>query len=227
MDRSRSKYNTLHRVAVIAMGMTGSEPLCKHQCIRFTKECGAAMAHHHDKNRYALAVGHIAIEWNYLEHDLQQLGYNYLTVDTDVASHMFAFMGNVTKADFIHYLVDRFEKDEAIKAHIIHFLKVYNRLRANRNVVEHGVPALTSSGAFLDEIIKIDRRGDALPFAASQERLDTFLKDLHAAREYAHQIKKMIDVFADDDEGAPDPTAFKKMRLPSRLNVLPFRTEKE
>jgi hypothetical protein len=181
------------------------------------------MTHHHDKNRYALAVGHIAIEWNYLEHDLQQLGHNYLTVDPDVAAHIFAFMGNVTRAEFIGYLVEKFEQDPDVKAHIYHFLKIYNRLRGNRNVVEHGVPALTATGAYLDEIIKIDRRGDALPFAAPQETLDSFLQDLHCARNYAHQIKQMIDILSDDMDDAPDPATLAKPVMPKRLLTLPFR----
>jgi len=185
------------------------------------------MTHHHDKNRYALAVGHIAIEWNYLEHDLQQLGFNYLTVDADVAAHIFAFMGNVTKGEFIHFLIEKFETNAAIKAHVTHFLQIYNRLRGNRNVVEHGVPAMTPSGVYLDEIIKIDRRGDALPFAASQDTLDDFLKDLSAARDYAHQIKRMVDIFTDDEEDAPDPVSFAKPPVPKRLNALPFRTTGE
>lgn len=185
------------------------------------------MAHHHDKNRYALAVGHIAIEWNYLEHDLQQLGNNYLTVDADVAAHIFAFMGNVTKADFIRYLVEKFEPDVATRGHLDHFLKLYNRLRGNRNVVEHGVPALTTSGAYLDEIIKIDRRGDTLPFAASQDTLDRFLKELRLARDYAHEIKRIIDVLADDHDDAPNPATLKKPAMPKRLTALPFRRNNE
>ncbi len=181
------------------------------------------MAHHHDKNRYALAVGHIAIEWNYLEHDLQQLGHNYLTVDPDVAAHIFAFMGNVTRAEFISYLVGKFEQNADIKAHIEHFLKIYNRLRGNRNVVEHGVPALTATGVYLDEIIKIDRRGDALPFAASQDTLDSFLHDLRDARDYAHHIKQMIDILSDDMDGRPDPATLVKPPMPKRLSTLPLR----
>ncbi len=181
------------------------------------------MAHYNDKNRYALTVGHIAIEWNYLERDLQQLGFSYLTVDIDIAAHIFAFMGNVTKAEFIAYLVEKCEENTAIKAHLQHFLKLYNRLRGNRNVVEHGVPALTRSGAYLDEIIKIDRRGDVLPFAASQESLDGFLKELRAARDYAHEIKKLVDVFADDKDNTPSPEILQKPPLPERLSAAPIR----
>lgn len=185
------------------------------------------MSHHHDKNRYALAVGHIAIEWNYLEHDLQQLGNNYLTVDADVAGHIFAFMGNVTKVEFIGYLINKFETDSAIRAHLEHFLHLYNRLRANRNVVEHGLPALTASGAYLDEIIKIDRRGDALPFAAPQATLDGFLHDLRAVRDYAHALKRLIDVLADDNDGPPDAAKLKKPHMPKRLSALPFRKNEQ
>jgi len=185
------------------------------------------MAHRHDKNRYALAVGHIAIEWNYLEHDLQLLGFSYLTVEEDIASHIFAFMGNVTKVEFIDYLVNRFEKSNEVKVHLLHFLKLYSRLRGNRNIVEHGIPALTQSGAYLDKIIKIDRRGDAMPFAASQQTLDAFLKELCTARGYARQIKKRIDLTPDEKDGAPGPVEIEKPTLPKRLHALPFRKREE
>ncbi|MBT8471161.1 MAG: hypothetical protein HKN14_03985 [Marinicaulis sp.] len=178
------------------------------------------MARHPDKNRYALAVGHVAIEWNYLEHDLQQLGYHYLTVDADVAAHIFAFMGNVTKVEFIGYLVEKFETNDAVKPHIHKFLKIYNRLRGNRNVVEHGVPAITETGVYLDKIIKIDRRGDAMPFAASQETLNLFLKDLQRAREYAKAIHDILQ----SKQKAAKANALKKPSLPKRLNSLPFRS---
>jgi hypothetical protein len=185
------------------------------------------MANNPTKNRYALDVGHIAIEWNYLEHDLQLLGFAYLTVEEDVASHIFGFMGNVTKVEFIEYLVDRYEKNKEIKGHLKHFLKIYNRLRGNRNVVEHGIPALTQSGAYLDKIIKIDRRGDAMPFAASQDTLNGFLKDLHRAREYATAIKSMIDLMGEDRENVPGPEEYDRPMMPPRLKSLPFGAKED
>ncbi len=147
------------------------------------------MAHHHDKNRYALAVGHIAIEWNYLERDLQRLAHHYLNMDEETTTHIFAYMGNASRAEFTEWLADRFEQDETLKAHVQHFVALFCRLRANRNIVEHGVPALTRDGAFLGEIIKLSRRSGDMPFAASQATLDAFLKHLRAARGYAVSIQ--------------------------------------
>lgn len=178
---------------------------------------GKTMAHHHDKNRYALAVGHIAIEWNWLERDLQQLALHYLNMDNETAAHMFAFMGNISRADFTAYLAERFEDDDVLKEHITYFIALFHRLRANRNIVEHGVPALTRDGSFLGEIIKIDRRG-AMPFAASQAGLDQFLKSLRAARGYAGTI---IDCIANDC-----PTSsLEKPSMPNRLKAPAQRNE--
>ena len=146
-----------------------------------------------DKNRYAIAVGHVALEWNLLEHDLQRLGARYLTVDDDVTAHIFAFLGNASRIDFIRYLVDKFEDNQLAREHIAHFLDIYNRLRANRNVVEHGMPAITPSGVYLDRIIKIGRRGEEMPFAAPLSALDDLLKDLATTRGYAHAIEECAD----------------------------------
>ncbi len=180
------------------------------------------MAHHPDKNRYALAVGHVAIEWNYLERDLQRLAHHYLTMDAETAAHMFAFMGNVSRADFTAWLVDRFEDDLAVKDHAHHFVRIFQRLRANRNIVEHGVPALTRDGAFLGEIIKLDRRAGDLPFAASQTELDQFLRDLHDARAYVCAILEAVGSDRKDRlDGLAQPD------MPARMRQTRQRVQKD
>jgi hypothetical protein len=180
------------------------------------------MAHHHDKNRYALAVGHTAIEWNYLERDLQRLAHHYLAMDMETAAHMFAFMGNVSRADFTAWLADRFEDDLALKDHIHHFVRVFQRLRANRNIVEHGVPALTRDGAFLGEIIKLDRRAGDMPFAASQKELDRFLKDLHAARDY---VLAILEALGSDQKDRLDNLV--QPEMPARMRTTAQRIDKQ
>ncbi len=176
------------------------------------------MAHHHDKNRYALAVGHIAIEWNYLERDLQRLAHHYLDVDEETAAHIFAYMGNASRAEFTEWLAGRFERDELLKSHVLHFIAVFCRLRANRNIVEHGVPALTRDGAFLGEIIKLGRRTGAMPFAASQATLDGFLKYLRGARDYAVAIQEA-------QTGERDAAALVKPSMPKRMKPTAQRAE--
>lgn len=176
------------------------------------------MAHHHDKNRYALAVGHIAIEWNYLERDLQRIAHTYLAVDEETAAHMFAFMGNASRAEFTEWLAERFEENETLKSHVKHFIAVFCRLRANRNIVEHGVPALTRDGAFLGEIIKLGRRSGDMPFAASQATLDAFLKHLRDARAYAVSIEEAR-------EGDQNPDALIKPAMPKRMAATAQRND--
>ncbi len=178
------------------------------------------MAHHHDKNRYALAVGHIAIEWNFLERELQRLARHYLDIDDETTAHMFAFMGNASRAEFTEWLAERFEKDEELKAHVLHFISVFCRLRANRNIVEHGVPALTRDGAFLGEIIKLGRRTGDMPFAASQETLDAFLKHLREARDYAGAIQEA-------QAGTKKPDALVKPAMPKRMAATAQRNQEQ
>lgn len=176
------------------------------------------MAHHHDKNRYALAVGHIAIEWNFLERDLQCFAHRYLNVDDETAAHIFAYMGNASRAEFTEWLADRHEPNESLKSHITHFVALFHRLRANRNIVEHGVPALTRDGAFLGEIIKLGRRSGDMPFAASQETLDQFLKHLRAARDYAIAIQGA-------QANPSEISALEKPTMPQRMKPTAQRVE--
>lgn len=178
------------------------------------------MAHHHDKNRYALAVGHIAVEWNYLERDMQRLAHHYLDVDAETAAHIFAFMGNASRAEFTQWLAERFETDDALKAHVVHFVAVFARLRANRNIVEHGVPALTRDGAFLGEIIKLSRRAGDMPFAASQGALDAFLKSLCDSRGYAAAIRAAHN-------GEQDSATIVKLAMPERMKATAQRMDEQ
>lgn len=178
------------------------------------------MAHHHDKNRYALAVGHIAIEWNFLERDLQCLALNYLNLDADTVTHMFAFMGNVSRADFTAYLADRYEEDLSLKDHIHHFIHMFHRLRANRNIVEHGVPALTRDGTFLGEIIKLDRRQGDMPYAAPQEEVDKFLQEIAATRRYVIAIREIVEGDKKDLL-----SKLKKPEMPARMHATAQRVD--
>lgn len=168
------------------------------------------MANRHAKNRYALTVGHIAIEWNYLERDLQCLALRYLKMDAQTAAQMFAHMGNVSRAEFVGFLAKRLEDDPDMRAHVLHFVLVFHRLRANRNIVEHGVPALTRDGDFLGEIVKLDRRSGDMPFAASQATLDDFLGHLREAREYISAIRQAA-------EGEASPSEIEKLAMPAKL----------
>jgi len=176
------------------------------------------MAHHHDKNRYALAVGHIAIEWNYLERDLQCLAQRYLGLDEETTARVFAYMGNASRAEFTEWLAGEHETDAVLKSHVAHLVALFHRLRANRNIVEHGVPALTRDGEFLGEIIKLGRRSGDMPFAASQETLDQFLKHLRAARDYAIAIQGA--------QANPDEiSALEKPSMPQRMKPTAQRVE--
>ncbi len=176
------------------------------------------MAHRHDKNRYALAVGHIAIEWNYLERDLQRIALSYLNVDEETTAHIFAYMGNASRAEFTEWLTDRFEESAVLRKHVLHFLALFRRLRANRNIVEHGVPALTRDGAFLGEIIKLARRTGDMPYAASQETLDVFLKHLQEARSFAVALQE-----AQSDAQKID--ALVRPEMPTRMTATAQRNE--
>lgn len=172
------------------------------------------MSQKDDKNRYALSVGHIALEWNLLEHDFQRIGGRYLAIDPEITMHIFAFMGNVSKRDFVQFLIERFEKNETARDYLLHFVNVFHRVRANRNIVEHGLPAITEGGAYLDKIIKISQRGDTMPYAASQTELDEFLKDLRSTRAFAKDIETALDKNGDF-------TGIQKIKMPRRFQTLP------
>jgi hypothetical protein len=149
---------------------------------------------------YAETLGEITIEWNYLERSINAIGYYYLRGDKEVAGHIFAGMGNVSRAEFISYLVNKFEDDTAIAAHVLHLLKMFNTLRENRNILEHSVPYQTSGGVYQEVVTKPNARGERLNFGVPISKLNETLSDMIRTRSYADTISVAIYPDYEDTE---------------------------
>lgn len=144
------------------------------------------------RSEYAEILGEIAIEWNYLERALHRLGYAYLKGDSGVASHIFSNMGNVSKITFIEYLVERFESDQEIAVCARHFMKAFNILRENRNILEHATPFQTREGIYQSAISKTNKRGVRVSFYAPIKELKETLEGIRNFRGFGVCIDAAI-----------------------------------
>lgn len=140
---------------------------------------------------YARVVGEIAIAWNLLERRLDSIAFMYLELDSPTAGFILGEMGNATKADFATFLIERFEENTVIKEHALHAVKLINRARENRNIVEHAHPH-EYRGSYEGTVYKIDRRTDYKVFDAPMPMLKELSKAMREAETYIRWIQHAI-----------------------------------
>jgi hypothetical protein len=147
---------------------------------------------------YARIVGEVAISWNGLERRLDALIYHYLTVDAYVAGFILGEMRNPTKEDFARFLIDRFEDNELLREHGLYFVELVNRLRENRNILEHAQP-LSFSERYQGTIYKMNKRGFEVKFDAPIDELKALLKTMQDAAPYARWLTFCLGMYEDNE----------------------------
>lgn len=121
---------------------------------------------------YDAKVGAISVSWNRLEIRMDRLIFQYIHEESDLIARMLAAMGNVSKGDLLLYLADNRELNESIKGHISGFVKAFNTLRENRNILQHSVPNLRRDDKYMGTTLKLSRFGLVQEFDASEDVLD-------------------------------------------------------
>jgi hypothetical protein len=136
---------------------------------------------------YARIVGEVAIAWNLLEQRLDVLASHYLPLDPTVSSYILRILGNATKADFISFLAEHYEPNPLLREHALHAVALANRLRENRNILEHAAPFIYSN-KYNGTVWKSDKRGRLIPFAAPIDQLKSLLNTMETAVPYVRWI---------------------------------------
>jgi hypothetical protein len=147
---------------------------------------------------YARIVGEVAIAWNRLERRLDSLIYHYLKVDPYVAGFILGGMGNDAKTEFAKFLIKRFEKNALLKEHGIHFAALFNRLRENRNILEHAEPH-SYSERYHGRIFKLNKQGFEIEFDAPIPSLKALLKTMQEAGPYARWLTFCLYMQANEE----------------------------
>ncbi len=109
--------------------------------------------------------------------------------DSTVAGFILGNMGKQTKADFVIMLVRRFEKHAAVKDHALHYVSLFNRLRENRNILEHAIPQTSWDRRYLGKISKLDKNSDLKAFEAPIRVLTELLASMRQAVPYSRIIR--------------------------------------
>jgi hypothetical protein len=189
------------------------------------------------RSTYARIVGEIAIAWNELERRLDRLAFHYFTVDYEVGGFVLGEMGNATKAEFAKFLIERFEDDELLKDRALHLVALINRVRENRNILEHALPD-TWAGEYHGTVFKVDKRGREVPFVAPIDALKALLKTMQDAVPYARWLVQCL-VWADSgpEEFMPGGQTFQagrqvlasidRPRLPDKIAPLALALDPE
>lgn len=140
---------------------------------------------------YARIVGEVAIAWNLLERRLDSIAFMYLQIDAPTAGFILGEMGNATKAELATFLIERFEENATIKEHALHAVTFINRVRENRNILEHAHPH-EFRGSYEGTVYKIDRRTEQKVFDAPIPILKALVKSMREAETYIRWIQLSI-----------------------------------
>ncbi|WP_341632902.1 hypothetical protein [Sphingomonas agri] len=169
---------------------------------------------------------------------LDRLAFHYLDTDARVAGFVLGEMGNATKAEFAKFLIDRFETDALLKDHGLHLVALMNRLRENRNILEHALP-LSWGGEYHGTIYKVDRRGREIPFAAPIDALKSLLQTMQDTLPYSVWIMRCLKWVwvreADGINGGPTTAqaalrvlaSLDRPQLPDKIAPLPPPLDQE
>lgn len=179
------------------------------------------------QKKYFESVGEIAVLWNYLERDLHVIGYNYLNCDSDVAGHIFGAMRNVEKAEFIKFLASKYESNPGVQEHVNHFIQAFNRIRENRNIIEHSVPATPLTSEYMGQIVKVSKRGIANLHSAPMEQISNLIDAMKDYRRYALMIALAVAQDDDDLEIKCTVASLEKPLLPNKIKILPLQGGRE
>ncbi|MDR3408027.1 MAG: hypothetical protein P4L68_05975 [Methylovirgula sp.] len=150
------------------------------------------MAKHHALSSYAKIIGEIAIEWNKIEVRLDGLIYDYLSIEPDVAGFILAQLGNQTKADLAVFLINKYETNKTAKENALFCIALINRLRENRNILEHAIPHLNYDRRYVGTINKIDKKYDAKTFVAPMTLLQELSATMRQAFFYTLQVRMCL-----------------------------------
>lgn len=172
------------------------------------------------KDDYARVIGRIAIEWNYLERLLHIIIFAYMKEDSEIVSRILGEFGNATKTDLAKLLITKFERDKKLRDHLLHFVKVYNIFRENRNIAQHSVPLIDSDGIYAGEMHKTARSGVPQQFGATYDKLNEALDSILNHMAWARLLYTAIH---DDEDGKIRDaiTSLEKPPQPHKIDPLP------
>lgn len=176
---------------------------------------------------YARIIGEVAIAWNTLERRLDSITFMYLSLDTEVAGFILGELGNATKAELAKFLIERFEKQPAIKGHALHAVNLINRARENRNILEHAHPH-AFRGSYEGTIYKINRRSNYVVFDAPMSGLKSLVQSMREAETYIRWIQHTITAQSESEDQAIAEAMLQalasldKPPLPDKIAPLPL-----
>jgi hypothetical protein len=155
------------------------------------------MANHPAFSSYAKIIGEIAITWNKLERRLDSLIFHYLTVESDVAGFILGAIGNEMKAELAKFLIEKYEKNSDAKSCGLLCVALLNRLRENRNILEHAIPHLNYNQQYIGTIGKADKRGMTKAFVAPISNLKDLVKSINSANSYMLHLISALHIHKD------------------------------
>lgn len=187
----------------------------------------------HARSSYAKLVGEIAIAWNQIEREINNLIFHYMGGDAQVAGFILGNFGNQTKTDFLLFLVDRFEKDADVAQAAKYAATLVNRIRENRNIIEHAIPLISHDNRYHGDLVKLDKKSNFKAFDAPIELVREVAKSADQTKTWLRALRTTAYMTSNPDNHAPNPmgattaeavklwiSSLERPPLPEKMNPL-------
>ena len=122
-------------------------------------------------SRYEHIIGRISVLWNTVERYMAKMLFRYLMEEVEVFDRLLAAIGNVSQGDLLTFLCERREVRPGMKAQVAHFVKSFNILRENRNILQHALPKYRRDETYSEVIWKVSRYGEYQEFSVKIDDL--------------------------------------------------------
>jgi hypothetical protein len=140
------------------------------------------MAKSSAQSTYAMLIGEIAIGWNRLEREINNIALHYLREEPTVATFVLAKLRNEDRADFLKLLVNLREEGNNSKYYVLYLVSAFKVITSNRNVLAHGIPATDYGERYVGHVYKLNNSG----------KVNLFEAPIHILREQVAITKSVI-----------------------------------
>ena len=161
------------------------------------------MAKSSAQSTYAMLIGEIAIGWNRLERETNNITLHYLREEPAVATFVLAKLGNDDRAEFLKLLVGLREDRSQSKDYVLHLVDAFKILTHNRNTLAHGIPATDYDDRYVGRVYKLSKAGSLKVFSAPIYLLKEQVVSTKSVIKFARALRSYLQVMSSNSPTEP------------------------
>jgi hypothetical protein len=150
-----------------------------------------------------MLVGEIAIGWNRLERETNNITLHYLREEPAIASFILAKLGNDHRAEFLKLLVRLREDQSQSKDYVLYLTDAVKILTDNRNTLAHGIPATDYDERYVGRIYKLNKAGILKVFDAPIHLLKEQVVSTKSVIKFARALRTYLRAMSSNSPTEP------------------------